>query len=103
MAVYNNARLAQLQLGSAPLGVLQTGAEADLIFVDYHPFTALTDGNLPWHILFGFHESMITTTMVGGKLLMKDRVLLTLDEERIAFEARKLSGQVWTRYQQQFS
>jgi putative selenium metabolism protein SsnA len=102
MAIYNNAELAQLQLGSGPLGVIQPGAEADLIFVDYHPFTALTDGNLPWHILFGFHESMITMTMVAGKVLMQDRQLTTLDEEKIAYEARKLSEKVWQRYSRQF-
>jgi len=62
----------------------------------------LTAGNLPWHMLFGFHESMITTTMVGGKLLMKNRELVTLDEEKIAYEARNLSTRVWQRYAQQF-
>jgi cytosine/adenosine deaminase-related metal-dependent hydrolase len=102
MAIYNNAALAQLQLNSAPIGVICPGAEADLIFVDYHPFTPLTAGNLPWHMLFGFHESMITTTMVGGKLLMKNRELLTLDVEKIAYEARILSTRVWQRYAQQF-
>jgi putative selenium metabolism protein SsnA len=102
MAVYNNAALAQMQLNCPALGILQPGAAADLIFVDYHPYTPLSDGNLPWHILFGFHESMITTTMVGGRLLMRNRELLTLDEERIAFEARKLSQKVWQRYSQQF-
>ena len=46
---------------------------------------------------------MITTTMVNGKLLMKDRELLTLDEEKIAHEARRLSGQVWQRYAKLFT
>ncbi len=103
MAVYNNAELAQQQLNSSALGILQPGAEADLIFVDYHPFTELTAENLPWHILFGFNESMITTTIVHGNLLMKDRGLLTLDEEKISHEARRLSEQVWQRYTKQFS
>lgn len=98
MAVYNNASLAEQQFGVGPIGVLQPGAEADLIFVDYHPFTELIAGNLPWHIIFGFHESMVTTTMVGGKVLMRDRQLLTLDEEKITYEARKLSAETWKRY-----
>jgi putative selenium metabolism protein SsnA len=103
MAVDHNAGLAQQQLNTAALGVIRAGAEADLIFVDYHPFTQLSAGNVPWHILFGFNESMITTTIVGGKLLMKDRELLTLDEDRIAYEARKLSSEVWLRYAEQFA
>jgi hypothetical protein len=36
--------------------------------------------------------------MVGGKWLMRDRVLLTLDEEAIASRARELSAEVWKRY-----
>lgn len=102
MAVRNNSSLLHELFHGAQIGMIQKGAEADLIFVDYHPITPLTAENLPWHILFGFHESMITTTISSGKVLMKDRQLLTLDEEKIAFEARKLAGQVWQRYAAEF-
>ncbi|MBI3762275.1 MAG: putative aminohydrolase SsnA, partial [Chloroflexi bacterium] len=83
MAVANNAALANVFFPSAPLGVVAPGAYADLIFVDYHPTTPLTAGNLPWHIIFGWEASMVTTTICGGKVLMKDRRLLTLDEAEI--------------------
>ncbi|MCA1953543.1 MAG: putative aminohydrolase SsnA [Anaerolinea sp.] len=102
MGVYHNAALASRLFPETRLGVVAPGAAADLILVDYHPFTELTEQNLPWHILFGFHESMVTMTMVAGKLLMKDRVLLTLDEAHIAQEARRLSANVWERYRNQF-
>lgn len=102
MAVYNNAALANVFFPQVPVGVLREGAFADLIFVDYHPFTPLTAGNLPWHILFGFHESMVTTTIVSGKVLMHERKLLTLDEEQISRRALELAPQVWKRYQAQF-
>ncbi len=98
MAVYNNAALAGVLFPDAPLGVLTQGAQADIIFVDYHPYTPLTAGNLPWHILFGFHESMVTTTIVGGQVLMSDRELLTLDEAEIAARGRELAPKVWERY-----
>jgi len=68
--------------------------------VDYHPYTALTADNLPWHIIFGFHESMITTTMVNGKILIKDHQLLTLDEEAVSVKAKELADQVWKRYRE---
>jgi putative selenium metabolism protein SsnA len=99
LGVYNNAALAGMFFPDARLGVLSPGAHADLIFVDYHPFTPLTAGNLPWHIVFGFHESMVTATIVGGKVLMRDRHLQTLDEENIAAQARELAPAVWERYQ----
>ena len=71
---------------------------ADLIWVDYHPYTPLTAGNLPWHILFGFNESMITATMVAGRMLMYERRLLTLDEAEISARARELALVIWQRY-----
>ncbi|HHH41050.1 MAG TPA: putative aminohydrolase SsnA [Chloroflexi bacterium] len=102
VAVANNARLARLFWPAAPLGELSVGAYADVIFVDYHPYTPLTPGNLPWHIIFGVDGSHVTTTIVGGQVLMRDRELLTLDEAAIAARARELAPAVWERYRQQF-
>lgn len=96
MAVYNNAALAETFFGK--LGVLEPGAHADLILVDYHPYTPLNAGNLPWQMLFGFHDSMVTMTMVGGQVLMRDRKLLGLDEEAISAQAREVAVKVWQRY-----
>ncbi|OGO26542.1 MAG: hydrolase [Chloroflexi bacterium RBG_16_52_11] len=100
MGVYNNAALAGKFFTDAPLGLISPGASADLIFVDYHPHTPLTAGNLPWHIIFGFNESMVTTTIVAGKVLMQDHRLLTLDEEAITSRARQLAPGVWSRYEE---
>ena len=98
IGVYNNAALANLFFPEAPLGVVKPGAYADLIFVDYHPHTPLTPGNLPWQIVFGFHESMVTTTIVAGIVLMRDRRLTTLNEQAIVAHARELAPEVWARY-----
>jgi cytosine/adenosine deaminase-related metal-dependent hydrolase len=102
MGVENNARLANVFFPEAPLGVIREGAFADLILVDYHPFTPLTTGNLPWQIIFGFNESLITTTIASGKILMKDRRILVMDEAAVAARARELVPAVWRRYQEQF-
>jgi cytosine/adenosine deaminase-related metal-dependent hydrolase len=98
MGTINNAALASLLLDTE-LGVLKPGAAADVILVDYHPTTPMTAANLPWHILFGFHESMITTTIVDGQILMQDRKLLILDEAEITEKARQLANESWKRYQ----
>lgn len=95
MAVKNNAALISEIFDGLPVGEISEGAAADLIFVDYKPFTPLTPDNLPWHILFGFHESMVTTTMVAGRLLMHQRKLLTLDEDEIMSKAMEISKQTW--------
>lgn len=103
MAVYNNAALANVFFPSTSIGQIIPEAAADLIFVDYHPHTPLTEGNLPWHIIFGFQQSMITTTIVAGRVLMKDRKLLTMDEEEISAHAREIAPRIWKRYEEEVS
>jgi putative selenium metabolism protein SsnA len=98
IAVTNNAALAQVFFPGSVFGSLRPGSMADLILVDYHPTTPMTPGNLPWHVLFGFHESMVTGTIVAGRVLMRGRELLTLDEKEIASHARQLAPAVWERY-----
>jgi putative selenium metabolism protein SsnA len=101
MAVDNNRELASMIFGGLRLGVLAAGAAADIIFVDYHPYTPLTTDNLPWHIVFGFHESMVTTTIAAGKVLMLDRKLTMLDEAKIAEAGRQRAPRLWERYAKQ--
>jgi len=96
--VYGGAALAS-RYYPAPVGVIEPGAYADLIFVDYHPTTPLTTENLAGHIIFGFDESMVTTTIVDGKVLMHNRQLLTLDEEEITAKSRELAASFWRRYE----
>lgn len=103
MAITNNARLANMFFPQAPIGILTPGAYADLMFVNYHPYTEISAGNLPWHIIFGFSNADVTTTIVAGKVLMKDHVILVADEERIATKGRELSQKTWGRYQKRFN
>jgi putative selenium metabolism protein SsnA len=99
MAIYNNAALADMFFPEQSIGTLEVGAAADIIFVDYHPTTPLSAGNLPWHIIFGFESSMVTTTMVAGQILMKDRQLLTLNEREITNRSRELAAKAWERFE----
>jgi len=99
LAYENNAQIASL-FWPKPVGELTPGAYADIVFLDYFPYTPLTAGNLPWQIIFGVDGTHVTTTIVGGKVLMRDRVLLTLDEERIAAQAREIAPLVWQRFEE---
>ena len=99
VAMSHNARLAEQFFPEQTLGQLTPGAAADVVLVDYHPHTPLTVGNFPWHVIFGFEVSMVTTTIVAGRVLMRDRQLLTLDEAAITAEARAYAPTVWERYE----
>jgi putative selenium metabolism protein SsnA len=99
MAVHNNGALASAYFPGAPIGTLAPGSRADIIIVDYYPNTPVTAENLPWHIVFGFQPGMVSTTIVAGRILMKERELLTLDEEKIAREARAVAPRIWASYE----
>lgn len=97
----NNAKIASHFFKDA-IGTIEVGAKADLILVDYKPITEMTEGNLPWHILFGFRDSMVTNTIINGKIVMKDRLIEGVNEAEIAQRAVSLSKEVWKRYVKQF-
>ncbi len=96
LAYQNNASIAQCFWPTLS-GSLTIGSPADVILVDYRPFTPLHAENAPWHLLFGVHGGMVTHTLCNGRLLMADRVLLTLDEKEIAAKAREAAKRAWQR------
>jgi cytosine/adenosine deaminase-related metal-dependent hydrolase len=97
LAYAENARLAHVFWPDQTLGQLCPGAAADLVLLDYHPTTPLSADNLPWHLLFGVEASAITTTICAGRILMRDRELLTLDENEITARSRELAARLWQR------
>ncbi|MCS6773578.1 MAG: putative aminohydrolase SsnA [Anaerolineae bacterium] len=96
MTYANNPTIARLFFPQLT-GTLEVGAPADLVVLDYRPFTELNADNLPWHMAFGMHGGMVTHTFVHGKMLMADRHLLTLDEAAIAAKAREAADRAWRR------
>jgi cytosine/adenosine deaminase-related metal-dependent hydrolase len=96
MAFAHNAHTAELFF-PGPLGELSVGALADVILVDYVPTTPLTEGNFPWHFIFGVDGTGVDTTIVGGQVLMRNKELLTLDEEEICARSQELAGKLWRR------
>ncbi len=99
MAMENNGRLAEVFFPDTSIGNLRPGASADMIIVDYYPYTPLTAGNLPWHILFGFESAGVRTTIARGQLLMHDHQVRVLDERAVMREALALAPGVWERYE----
>ena len=95
MLFKNNPIIGEKYFG-VPLGKLAPGAAADVIVMDYKPYTPFSDANIDGHILFGMTGRQCQTTIVGGKLLMKDRELIGIDEEaenaHILEESKKLWG-----------
>ncbi|MFV9504240.1 MAG: putative aminohydrolase SsnA [Oscillochloridaceae bacterium umkhey_bin13] len=96
MAMQQNAQIAQ-HFFAPRLGALAAGAAADIILLDYQPYTPLTLANAPWHMIFGLDGRQVTHTICGGQLVMRDRELLTLDEAALAAAARAAAPALWQR------
>ena len=97
MAFQNNREIAN-RFFSKTLGVLQAGAVADLIVVNYYPPTPITKDNAYFHILFGIEGSMVDTTIVGGKILMENQEIASLDYERIFIRVKEQAEDFWRRF-----
>ncbi len=80
------------------LGVIEKGAAADMIIIDYKPFTPLTSENMMGHIYFKISESTVDSTIVGGKFLMKNREIKVLDEDKIVRESMQTAKKVWAKF-----
>ncbi len=97
MVTAHNAALAATFF-PRPLGRLEPGAFADLILVDYDPPTPLTIDNLAWHLIFGFDGRRVDTTIAGGRVLMRHRLIPHLDVERIYARSREVAQATWERF-----
>ncbi len=95
----NNARIADRYWCHKKLGRIEEGAAADLIVIDYDPPTPLDSRSLLGHICFGAAESAVDTTIVNGRILMKNKKLqLDIDEERLLARARELAKALWEAF-----
>ena len=97
MLFRNNAKMAE-RTGFPTLGVLKPGAAADIIVMDYKPFTPFSNENIDGHMIFGMTGRQCQTTIANGRVLMLDRELVGVDEEvenaHILEAAKKLWGEL---------
>ena len=97
MLFHNNAKIGARYFPDE-LGVLKAGAAADIIVMDYKPFTPFSDENIDGHMIFGMTGRQCQTTIAAGKVLMLDRQLVGIDEEaenaHILEAAKKLWGEL---------
>lgn len=92
MLFHGNAQIANRHFqekSGLELGVLKEGASADIIVADYDPLTPLHKDNIDGHLLFGLTGRHTVTTIGNGKILMKDRELIGIDEKKIMADCRQ--------------
>ncbi|MDU6074276.1 MAG: amidohydrolase [Veillonella parvula] len=76
-------------LGYIDLGVLAKGYRADIVLYDVSGMHWMPRYNDLAALVYSANSSDVNTTIVGGKVLMKDKELLTIDEEKLRAEITK--------------
>ena len=82
---------------SSALGRLVVGARADLIVVDVSGFHCQPVHDLAAALVYSVRASDVRTTIVDGRILMRDRQLLTIDREALLAEFRARAGEITDR------
>ena len=96
MLLDNNGLIAAKIFGKK-LGKLEAGAPADMVILDYVPPTPLGQGNFLGHLLFGMVDAAVDTVICDGKILMRGKRLVGINEERLCEKSRELSAKFWKR------
>lgn len=96
MLFWNNPIMANRYF-STPLGVLEAGAAADVIVLDYHAPTPMNESNINGHILFGMNGKNVTDTVIAGEIKMRNREVLGVDEEEVFAKGREEAQILWNK------
>lgn len=73
------------------LGIIKEGAVADLILVNLKEPQFIPANNIVSGLVYSSKGSEVDTVMVDGRVLMEDRGLTTIDEDRVYDEIRKMA------------
>lgn len=71
------------------IGSLEAGKKADLILVDTGAAHAVPMYNVYSEIVYALKAPDVKSVMIGGKMVMEDRRMLTLDERQVIAKARE--------------
>ena len=91
MATREGARALGLE---ATIGSLEAGKRADLIVVSMSSPRQTPMYDPLSHLVYATRGDDVRTTIVNGRVLMRDRKVRTLDEAAVLAEARRLAAQV---------
>jgi 5-methylthioadenosine/S-adenosylhomocysteine deaminase len=91
MATIDGARALHME---SEIGSLEKGKKADLIVISLDEPNAVPMYDIYAQIAYALKSSDIETVMIGGRVVMKDHKLLTVDEEAAIAKAREYGKKV---------
>jgi cytosine/adenosine deaminase-related metal-dependent hydrolase len=94
------AQFAGRLFGEPSLGTIAEGAPADVVVLDRRPPTPVDGRNLPGQWIFGLSSSNVRDVVVGGAVVVRDRRLTGVDQDRLAAAASEAAARLWQRLEQ---
>jgi putative selenium metabolism protein SsnA len=91
------AQLAGRAFGEPLLGTIQPGAPADLVVLDHEAPTPLDAASFPGHWMFGLSARSVRDVIVGGEVVVRDRVLELVGQDWVTHVARAEAARLWAR------
>jgi 5-methylthioadenosine/S-adenosylhomocysteine deaminase len=91
MVTQNGARALGME---KELGSLEVGKIADLLIIDLKRPATTPIYDVHSTLVYAAHSGQIQSVMINGEFVMKDRQMLTLDEEGIKAEAQELANKI---------
>ena len=82
------------------IGSLEVGKRADIIQVSFDDVHFVPTYDVISHLVYVADEQDVTSVVVDGKVLMKDKKILTIDTERVKKEATELAARIQKALQQ---
>lgn len=76
------------------IGTLKPGMRADLIQVSFDDVHFVPTYDVISHLVYVADEQDVTSTVVDGKVLMRDGAMLTIDTRRVRREANALAARI---------
>ncbi len=70
------------------VGLIKEGMRGDIILIDTREPHMCPQHNLVANIAYSANASDVSTVIIDGKVIMQDRLVLTIDEERVMYEVR---------------
>ena len=95
--VFNNPIIAQKYWGEKH-GTVTEGSPADIIVVDYKPYTPINEENWIGHLVYGISQAKVETTICQGRILMwEGELLLDINEYEVVEKAKECAEKLWNR------
>ena len=76
------------------IGSLEAGKRADLIQVAFEDVHHVPTYDVVSHLVYVNDEQDVTSVVVDGVVLMKEREMLTIDTDRVAAEATEIAARI---------